>query len=176
MSSREAPNGFPWFESRSGSPLSRRSNQSPLFESAKRPFPRKRERLCAPKGNFGSNPGISETQGRIKAPYLRAFWGTMAQKTRDGTGWLGRQDSNLEMAVSKIAFETTAELAELGIANRPRDFCTTKLLNLHQHLPETSLASAASHGRYRQRENHAPAARWGMHWTIGHPVVGNPSL
>jgi hypothetical protein len=80
------------------------------------------------------------------------------------------------MAVSKIAFETTAELAELGIANRPRDFCPAKLLKFAQHLPGTSLASAASHSRYRQKENRAPIARWGMHWKIGHPVVGNPSL
>ncbi len=50
---------------------------------------------------------------------------------QEAARWLGRLDSNLEMAVSKTAFETTAELAELGIANRPRDFCPTKLLNLY---------------------------------------------
>jgi len=83
---------------------------------------------------------------------------------------------NLEMAVSKIAFETTAELAELGIANRPRDFCPTKLLKFTQHLPRTSLASAASHGRYRQKKKSRPYCPLGMHWKIGYPVVGNPSL
>jgi len=48
----------------------------------------KRERLCAPKGNFGSNPGISETVGRAESPVFAGLLGHCSAKKQE-TGRVG---------------------------------------------------------------------------------------
>ena len=45
--------------------------------------------------------GPPETDELSKRPHVRPFQRLYRSKTRDGTGWLGRQDSNLGMAESK---------------------------------------------------------------------------
>ena len=54
-------------------PLSAMSNQSPLFDSAKRPFPRKARETFRPIGNFGRILESQRPKGAQKAPYLWAF-------------------------------------------------------------------------------------------------------
>ena len=48
----------------------------------------KRERLCAPKGIFGSNPGISETVGRAEIPVFAGLLGHYSAKNQE-TGRVG---------------------------------------------------------------------------------------
>ena len=46
------------------------------------------ERLSAPKGNFGSNPGISETERRAKCPVFAGLFARSVEENRE-TGLVG---------------------------------------------------------------------------------------
>ena len=61
---------------------------------------------------------------------------------------------------------------ESKINKKTRSFrLLPKLLHLADNHPPRHRTADTARGRIV-----APAAGWGMHWTIGHPVVGNPSL
>ena len=63
-----------------------------FLDSANGHFLGKRERLCAPKGNFGSNPGNSETVGREESPVFAGLLGHCSAKKQETAlaGWGNR--------------------------------------------------------------------------------------
>ena len=77
----------------------------------------KRERLSARKGNFGSNPGISETERSAKSPVLAAIFAHCGAKNRETrlVGWRASADRT--------------SLRPLFPANREinREFCKIRL-------------------------------------------------
>ena len=120
---------------------SRRSNESPLFVSLKREFFKHRPEIfrknCEARRDRGR---IGDRRRRRKGRVRGLFRLVPRQKSRDPTGWLGRQDSNLGMAESKSDYFINAISAH---SEKPGNFGLFRI----NRLPASSEWRPAPNGR-----------------------------
>jgi hypothetical protein len=103
----------------------------------------KRERLSAPKGNFGSNPGTPETERRAKSPYLWASLRTVTRKI-ERLDWLAEAAGfELQNSHSEMVFETWEEFRTFSTNCGSETFTRQSCLGRRRHLSLQTIDDAS---------------------------------